>query len=380
MNKTLILFLISILMFEGCSKIKSLLPFFGKKKEKEGITTIQHGDVEKLRTAFQDGRIQALEELIGIYQDSNQSYDVRLAAGESLAETHHPNALNAIAETVASSAAIDLSFMEFSIDLLAKFKENPKAAEAMIRAMHTIQKKTNKLHLYLVKNLGKVRIKDQVYALMDLYEVAKSNLSRTEELLTTTLGTIGDDKVIPALVDIAKDPYINIGIRNRAVEILGKKETTEIVGAFTELLGDPNTNLEVREFALNTMEGVTEEKLILTLLDTYNVGKKQYFSLLNTLIDALGNFKDPKIRNALTEIALNNDYDLALRKKAINKLGESGDVSVIPTFLSLLSHSDNYNIYHEITTLVKTLGVTDKYQEEIRRLAFKAHLNSELYE
>jgi HEAT repeat protein len=246
--------------------------------------------------------------------------------------------------------------------------------------MHTVQKKTNKLHLYLVKNFGKVRIKDQVYALMDLYEVAKSNLSRTEELLTTTLGTIGDDKVIPALVDIAKDPYINIGIRNRAVEILGKKETTEIVGAFTELLGDPNTNLEVREFALNTMKGVTEEKLILTLLDTYNVGKKQYFSLLNTLIDALGNFKDPKIRNALTEIALNNDYDLALRKKAINKLGESGDVSVIPTFLSLLNHSDNYNIYHEITTLVKTLGVTEKYQEEIRRLAFKAHLNSELYE
>ena len=93
-----------------------------KKKEKEGITIIQHGDVEKLRTAFQDGRIQALEELIGIYQDSNQSYDVRLAAGESLAETHHPNALNAIAETVASSAAIDLSFMEFSIDLLAKFQ------------------------------------------------------------------------------------------------------------------------------------------------------------------------------------------------------------------------------------------------------------------
>jgi hypothetical protein len=55
-------------------------------------------------------------------------------------------------------------------------------------------------------------------------------------------------------------------------------------------------------------------------------------------------------------------------------------VSVIPAFLPLLSHPDNYNIYNEITTLVKTLGVTDKYQEEIRRLAFKAHLNSELYE
>ena len=379
MNKTLILFMISIMMFESCSKIKSF-SFFRKKKEKEEISQIQHSDIEKLRTAFQDGRIQALEELISIYQDSNQPFNLRVAAGKSLAETHHPNALNAIAETVASSAALDLSFMEFSIDLLSKFKENPKAAESMILAMHTIQKKTNTLHIFLVKNLGKVRVKDQVFALMDLYEVAKSNLSRTEELLVKTLGTIGDDKVIPALVDIAKDPHVNVGIRNRAVEILGKKETTEIVGAFTELLGDPNSNLEVREFALNTLEGVTEEKLILTLLDTYNVGKKQYFSLLNTMIDALGNFKDPKIRIALKEIALNTDYDLALRKKAINKLGEFGDVSVIPTFLPLLSHPDNYNMYHEIITMVTTLGAAGKYQEEIRRLAFKAHMNSELHE
>ena len=374
MIKHTALIMVIIFAFEGCSIIKSI-PFFDKKDTKEVESQIYHGDIEKLRTAYQDGQIQALEELISIYNDTNQPIELRFAAGKSLAETHHPNALNAIAETVASSAALDLSFMEFSINLLTGFKEDPKAAEAMILAMHTIQDKTNILHNTLVKNLGKVRVQDQVLALMDLYEVAKSNLSRTEALLTKTLGSIGNEEVIPVLLTIAKNPQINIGIRNRAVEILGKKETTEIIGAFTELLGDPNTNLEVRDFALNTMEGVSEEKLILTLLDTYNLGKKQYFGLLNTLLDALGNFDDPKIKKAFIEIALNNEYDLALRKKAIKKLGNLGDASVIQTFLPLLNDPNNYVFYNEIISLINNLAGEEKHREEIRRLAYKAHMN-----
>ena len=374
MIKHIPLIMVIIFALEGCSIIKSI-PFFGKKDTKKSESQIYHGDIEKLRTAYQDGQIQALEELISIYNDTNQPIELRFAAGKSLAETHHPNALNAIAKAVASSAALDLSFMEFSINLLTGFKEDPKAAEAMILAMHTIQDKTNILHNTLVKNLEKVRVQDQVLVLMDLYEVAKSNLSRTEALLTKTLGTIGDDEVIPVLLTIAKNPQINIGIRNRAVEILGKKETTEIIGAFTELLGDPNTNLEVRDFALNTMEGVSEEKLILTLLDTYNLGKKQYFGLLNTLLDALGNFDDPKIKKAFIEIALSNEYDLALRKKAIKKLGNLGDASVIQTFLPLLNDPNNYVFYNEIISLVNNLAGEEKHREEIRRLAYKAHMN-----
>ena len=54
----------------------------------------------------------------------------------------------------------------------------------------------------------------------------------------------------------------------------------------------PNTNLEVREFALNTMKGVKEENLVLALLNTYNMGKTEYYSLLNTMLDALGEFDD----------------------------------------------------------------------------------------
>ena len=53
-------------------------------------------------------------------------FEARIEAGRVLGESQHPTALNAIAQAVASGAALDISFMEESIKLLAKFRENPK--------------------------------------------------------------------------------------------------------------------------------------------------------------------------------------------------------------------------------------------------------------
>ena len=67
----------------------------------------------------------------------------------------------------------------------------------------------------------------------------------------------------------------------------------------------PETNIEVRNFALDTMKGVKEDNLILALLQTYRTGKDQYYNILNTLLDALGEFDDPQIRRSVEEIAMN---------------------------------------------------------------------------
>ncbi len=369
-TRLIILILSVLLVLPGCSRLRRM-KLFGGKKEKYGL--VQPSDIEKLRNAYQDGRIQALEELIAIYQDSNQPLDVRLSAGEALAETHHPTALNALAEVVAEADALDMTFMIASIELLAEFRDNPKAPEAMVQSMHRIEEKSHELHMVLVQNLNKVRTKDQILTLLDLYEVSKANLSRTEKLLAETLGAIGDNEAIPVLMMIAKDPNISFSVRNRAVEILGKKEATEVVSAFTELLGDPATNVEVRDFALNSMAGVKEEKLILTLLDTYNTGKKEYFSLLNTLLDALGDFNEPEVIKTVIEITSGKDYPRDLRIKAITKLGEYGDPSVIDRILPLLDNADNYALYPAIITMVAKLKKSADYKENIRRRTFYAH-------
>ena len=343
--------LISLIFIDGCSTIKKIWP--RKRGAKDDIS---YELIENLSTAFSEGKLQALEEMIAIYDDTNQPFDVRISAGKALAETHHPTALNAISKTVGDAAALDVTFMIASIELLAEFRDDPRAADAMVNAMNKVEIKTNSLQMALIQNLNRVRTKDQVLALLDLYEVSRNNFNRTERLLTETLGALGTDEVVPILTKISRDPDVNLGIRNRALEILGKKDPSQVAGAFAELLGDPQTNLEVQDFALNTMKGVKEENLILALLQTYRSGKDQYYNLLTTLLEALGEFNDPEIRRAVKEIAMNDAYPQEIRIKAIEKLSDLGDANVIPDIILILSDPGQYKLHSSIIETVKNLG------------------------
>ena len=330
-------------------------------------------NIQTLKSAYRDGNVKALDELIEIYQNQDLHVKLRIAAGKTIANTEHPRALHAISEMVANTTALDYTLLNESISMLGSFNENPKAADALLRSMHRLDEKTNQIHITLVKSLNRVRTKDQIFALLDLYEFAKSNMARTEKLLTQTFGAFGNDQVVPILTTIAKDPDINIGIRNTAVEILGKKNPDDVAIAFANLLGDPNTNLEVREFALNTMKGVKEENLVMALLNTYNSGKVEYYSLLNTMLEALGEFDDPEVKKAVIEIAQNNDYPLDIRKKSIDNLAAFNDPSVVELLLPMLEIRDNYILYDNIIRMVNDLGEAEKNAELVRRMAFRAH-------
>ena len=377
MTRYINILLLAIFLLQGCSSIKGL---FGKKSIGDPNDPDFLNRVQELKSAYRGGNIRALDELIEVYQDPDLHAKLRVAAGKTLAQTQHPRALHAISEMVATTTALDYTLLNESISMLGMFSENPKAANALVRSMRTMEKRTNEVHIALVKSLNRVRTKDQILALLDLYEVAKSNMSRTERLLTETLGAIGSDQVVPVLTSVARDPKINIGIRNKAVEILGKKNPTDVAIAFAELLGDPNTNLEVREFALNTMKGVKEENLVLALLNTYNMGKTQYYSLLNTMLAALGEFDDPEVKKAVIEIAHSNDYPTDIRKKAIDNLAAFNDPSVVEGLLPMLENKENYIYYDNIINMVYALDEEKKNAESVRRMAFKAHFSRKEHE
>ena len=377
MGRQLSVLLLSVFMLQGCSTIKGL---FGKKSIGDPNDPDFLNRVQELKSAYRGGNIRALDELIEVYQDSDLHVKLRVAAGKTLAQTQHPRALHAISEMVATTTAVDYTLLNESISMLGMFSENPKAANALVRSMRKMEKRTNEVHIALVKSLNRVRTKDQILALLDLYEVAKSNMARTERLLTETMGAIGSDQVVPVLTSVARDPKINIGIRNKAVEILGKKNPNDVAIAFAELLGDPNTNLEVREFALNTMKGVKEENLVLALLNTYNMGKTQYYSLLNTMLAALGEFDDPEVKKAVIEIAHSNDYPTDIRKKAIDNLAAFNDPSVVDGLLPMLEEKENYIYYDNIINMVYALGEEKKNAESVRRMAFKAHFSRREYD
>jgi len=377
MYRNITLTLSVLFIFHGCSMVKGL---FGKKAIGDPNDPDFLNKVQELKSAYREGNIQALDELIEVYEDPDLHVKLRVAAGKTLAQTEHPRALHSISEMVATTTALDYALLNESIKMLGMFKENPKAADALVRSMHKMEDKTNEIHISLIKNLRRVRTKDQILALLDLYEVAKSNMSRTERLLTESMGAIGNDQVIPILTQVARDPKINIGIRNQAVEILGKKKPDDVAVAFAELLGDPNTNLEVREFALNTMKGVKEENLVLALLNTYNMGKTEYYSLLNTMLDALGEFDDPEVKKAVIEIAHSDDYPIDIRKKAIDNLAAFNDPSILNGLLPMLENKDNYIYYDNIINMVYKLGEEKKNAESVRRMAFKAHFSKREYD
>ena len=377
MGRQLSILFLSVFILQSCSTIKGL---FGKKSIGDPNDPDFLNQVQELKSAYRGGNIRALDELIEVYQNSDLHVKLRVAAGKTLAQTQHPRALHAISEMVATTTAVDYTLLNESISMLGMFSENPKAANALVRSMRKMEKRTNEVHIALVKSLNRVRTKDQILALLDLYEVAKSNMARTERLLTETMGAIGSDQVVPVLTSVARDPKINIGIRNKAVEILGKKNPNDVAIAFAELLGDPNTNLEVREFALNTMKGVKEENLVLALLNTYNMGKTQYYSLLNTMLAALGEFDDPEVKKAVIEIAHSNDYPTDIRKKAIDNLAAFNDPSVVDGLLPMLEEKENYIYYDNIINMVYALGEEKKNAESVRRMAFKAHFSRREYD
>ncbi|HJM34742.1 MAG: HEAT repeat domain-containing protein [Candidatus Marinimicrobia bacterium] len=377
MRNLLLTFLTALFLFQGCSSVKGL---FGKKGIMDPDDPNFLNNIQKLKNSYKDGNVQALNELVSMYQDETQQTKARVIAGKALAQSQHPTALRAISKMVETTTAVDFTLLKESIEMLGMFEENPKAAIAMVKAMHRLEDRTNEIHLALAKNLNKVRTKDQVLALLDLYEVSKANLSKTEKLLTEILGALGNDQVIPVLTTIAKDPRANVGIRNMAVEILGKKNPDDVAIAFAELLGDPNTNMEVREFALNTMKGVQEENLVLALLNTYNMGKSQYYSLLNTMLAALGEFDDPEVKKAVMEIANSGDYPVDIRKKAIDNLGSFKDPSVIEKVIPILENKDNYIYYDNILDMIYVLGKEQTYAETVRRMAFKAHYDKREHE
>jgi len=378
MRRLIIMTISCLFLLQGCAMVKGL--FGGKKSISDPDDPDFLNNIQKLKSAYKDGNFQALDELIDIYEDKDQHLNARIAAGKTLAESQHPTALNSIAKMVGTTTAVDYTLLNESINMLGMFNENPKAAESLVQAMHRLEDRTNKIHISLIKNLNRVRTKDQILALLDLYSVAKSNMSRTERLLTETLGALGNDQVIPILTMVAKDPKVNIGIRNKAVEILGKKNPNDVAIAFAELLGDPNTNLEVREFALNTMKGVREESLVLALLNTYNMGKSQYYSLLNTMLAALGEFDDPEVKKAVLEIAQNSDYPVDIRKKAIDNLGAYNDPTVIDKVLPILETRGNYIYYNNILDMIYILGEEKLYAEKVRRMAYRAHYSRREHE
>lgn len=361
----LTLSVVIVLNLTSCSRIKSLF--------KRGGDEVSPQTVEELRVAYIRGDIDALEELVAIYEDENLTLDIRTAAVKAMGESRHPTALNSLSKAVEEAEALDINLMLTSIEVLGKFEDDPRAAEALLSSILTIDEKLRNVQATVFKSLAKVKKQDRVIALLDIYERSHAAYQKSVQMVMNTMAKMGKDDVIPILVFIANDDNLDLKVRNRAIALLSEhKDDPKVVELFVEMLTEPTTQVQIRDFALRTMKDVKEEQLILALLETYNLGRDSYYSLLSTLLDALGNFDDPRVKPTLIEIALNPDMQRALRAKAITNLANFRDPSVFENVLPLLEDRENYKFYPQIIELAHRLGVAQQYKVELRRAALVA--------
>jgi HEAT repeat protein len=328
-------------------------------------------DVEKQRLKSKNGDEKALQLLTEIYKDNNQSYEVRLAAMRALSESRDPKVIHDIQGTVRSASLIELDLMKEAIKILISFQDI-SSTDSLIAALNATEAKTNEIRTDILSAIGQIGTKDEVILLIKLYEVSKRSNAQMNNLLTTTLGKIGDDKVIPILMEIAKNKNLPVNVRSRAVDVLSKKQAPELVDFFVEMLGDPVSRDKVNEFAFDVMGEMPEERMLMALLEAYQVGRHKYYSLLNTIINSLDNFDNPEIKSLYLEIAQTKDFPSNIRLKAFRGLTRFSDPEVVDGIVELLNDPENYIYYNEIVGMLHEFGVYDNYQDKLRMAAFKA--------
>ena len=251
------------------------------------------------------------------------------------------------------------------------------STDSLFSNLITIEEKNLEIRKSLLGAMGDDAVNYDVKILIHLYDINKRSNALMNQILTQTLGNMGDKKAIPILMEIALNNDLPVGVRSSSVEILSKKQAPELVDFLVEMLGDPASRDKVNEFALNVMGDLSEERMIMALLEAYQLGRNKYYSLLNTVMKGLDNYDNPNITSVYKEIARTEDFPNNIRLKAFKGLTRfADDPEVADEIIELLNEPDNYVVYYqEIITILKDYEKYNDYQVKLRMAAFKAMQN-----
>ena len=331
-------------------------------------------DIEKEKVKMDKGKTKSAEVLLDIYRDIKQPYEVRLAALKSLENTELEFVKESIRTSIAEGSLIELDMMNQSINMLLDYGD-AESAESLIACLKITESKIMDVRENVVNAISTIGSDDQVLTLVELYEISKTNHNRMNEILTLTLGSIGDDQVIPILMEITNNQDLNMNVRAQAIEILAKKESTDLVDYFIKILDDSELNSSLNKYTNMIFQEFENPRMMMSLVESYQVGKSEYHRLLNTLIDAMGNYNSSEIKESLLDISKDGENPHHIRIKAINSLRDLADKEIVDEMLVMLENPDNYKYYNEIIALIKSVGDSREVSDNLRKVAFQAMKN-----
>lgn len=328
-------------------------------------------EVQEVQQKASQGDKTSVKSLIETYKSTDVSLNVRLAALRGLAESQDPAAIKAMQDVLLELRQINLTLYIETAKVLGR-TGNPVNAPALVNAFDQSRKKWSTLRNVLVEGIENTGSPETIVALIDAYETAKQDYIAFEESMAKTLGRFDDDRVVPILMVIAQDKDLPLRIRNKAIDILAEKKNPQVADLFVQLLQDPETQAQMRDFTLSAADEVENADLLVALIESYNTGQQEYFALLDALTRAMEKFTDPRLKPALSEIASNNDLPRNIRSQAIEAIGQYDDPALYESLISLMQDPDNYYFYEQIHRIINRQGTTAQ-MERLRRATWNAH-------
>ena len=370
----IIILIVSLLSLNGCvmrdGEIQKITLGSASIKNIEDVQEQRDNIVNKKNKA------KSIKLLINAYNNKNLSQEVRMASLEALAASKDKLVLEAIQKSVRNVELLDFDLMIKSVELLAQYG-NEESINALVSGLKKSESKIMDLREIIINAISNNGSDNHIITLLELYEISRINHQKNSELLALTLGELGDDRAIPILIEIAKDKQINLRTRKLAVDVLAKKESSELVDYFIELLGDENSRQSMNDFALEVMGDLDNQRMILALLESYQIGKQQYYSMLIKLMDVMSESENVYLKPIIVEIAMTEHLPYHIRMKAINALPNFGDPNVIDSVILLLENAENYIFYDAIIEMILSLDAMPDYENKLRNLGLKAAVNDE---
>ena len=354
------------LLFQGC--------FLFGGGGLDGQSAKTEGQVEKALSEFREGKESGLLILIHTFQDPEVPTEVRTAAAVALSRAKHPEANLVLIKGLSELSELNIEFYVSIADALGDTGD-PNAVNALKEGLAGSRKRYAVLRDALLRSLSKTSDIASIEALMDAIQSSKEDLYQVSKTVSETLGSLGDDRVVPALMAIAKDPDMNIGVRSRAVELLGKKKDPNLVPFLLEMMNDPRTQAQVRDFALNAAAEIKDAQVILLLLEAFQQGRKDYLSLTSALTRALGEVGDVRAAPTLVRIARDKDLNPLVRRNAIENLRKINNPNVVLDLIELMYDVENYILFDEVYRTVKELG-GDEAVKSLRAASATAQKNA----
>ena len=376
MKKTLHIFIILSLIssISFAEKERSKKNKKSKKSIIQLVDSFTFEDIEKLKDSYNTGSEKALNKLIAIYQDPNQSIAIRLSALEAVENSKDLNLKIALEEVIQNADFVLDDLMKKSLYTLIKM-DDKSSSNAIVKGLQNSEDKIIDLRTIMVDAVGENNTEDKIITLLELYEVSASNHQRMNELLTLSLGDLDDERAMPILMDIARDNSLKMSTRNRAIEILSRKNSPELIDFFVEILGDPNSNDTMQEFINSSMGLENRDRMVMALLESYQIGKTRYHAILYSIIEGLEDYNNPQMKPLFLDVAQTEGFPKGLRIKAIQTLANFNDETVLNDLIKMLESNENYQFYYEIYNLAEKLNANQNYMNKIRQAGFNAMRN-----